>query len=366
MHPILTRSDRMGPYLAAWVPIAAIMAVLIRLAAGSSWLEAGVLAAPLAVVDAFICLAAWYPCRATPLRRASLGQVLLTHALAGAISTVLWLFLALTWASLLESWPPFVGVSQRFPRFVVVLLVTGLLLYTLAAVLHYLVIAFEDASHAERRELELRLLAREAELKALRSQVDPHFLFNTMNSIAALVVSDPRMAREMCLTLAEFLRDSLRLGGMEAIPLAEELALADKYLAIERVRFGARLRITRETAADCAACEVPPLLLQPLVENAVSRGIATMLDGGELRITSARAGERLTIVLENPFDDAATTSPGTGLGLENVRARVAAAYDGGGRVSVERRDGRFRVELDLPARPTMSSTAAGERAEGGR
>ncbi len=363
MHPILTRSGRLGPYFAAWLPLAGIMAVLFRLAAGSAWVEAVTLAAPLAVVYAFICLAAWYPCKATPLRRATLGQVVLTHALAGVISTVLWLFLAVTWASLLESYPPFVGVSARFPRLVLVLLVTGLLLYTLAAVFHYLVIAFEDARHAETRELELRLLAREAELKALRAQIDPHFLFNTMNSIASLTSGDPRAAREMCLTLAEFLRDSLRLGGRTAIPLADELALADRYLAIERVRLGPRLRVERRIAPDSTTCEVPPLILQPLVENAVSRGIATLIDGGELRIATARAGERLTITIENPFDAAASTPPGAGLGLENVRSRVTAAYAGDGRVGVNREGGRFRVELDLPARTAATTPAMGGGAQ---
>jgi sensor histidine kinase YesM len=352
MHPILTRSGRMGPYLAAWLPLAGVMAVLIRLAAGSSWVEAATLAVPLAVVYAFICLAAWYPCKATPLRRATLGQVILTHALAGAISTVLWLFLAVTWASLLETYPPFVGVSERFPRLVLVLLITGLLLYTLAAVFHYLIIAFEDARHAETRELELRLLAREAELKALRAQVDPHFLFNTMNSIASLTTSDARAAREMCLTLAEFLRDSLRLGGRGSIPLADELALADKYLAIERVRFGSRLRIERHVDADSESCEVPPLILQPLVENAVSRGIATLIDGGELHIAAAHTGGRLTVVIENPFDPSTPSSPGAGLGLDNVRARIAATYNDDGRVTVSKEGSRFRVELDLPAEPT--------------
>jgi two-component system, LytTR family, sensor histidine kinase AlgZ len=361
MHPILTRSGRLGPYLAAWVPLAGVMAVLVRLVAGSSWQEAAALAAPLAVVYAFVCLAAFYPCRATPLRGASLGAVLLTHALAGAVSTVLWLFLAVTWASLLEMYPPFAGVSDRFPRLVLVLAVTGLLLYTLAAVFHYLVIAFEDARRAETRELELRLLAREAELKALRAQVDPHFLFNTMNSIAALTAGDPRGAREMCLTLAEFLRDSRHAGGREAIPLAAELALADKYLAIERVRFGERLRVARVIGDGSEGCAVPPLILQPLVENAVSRGIATLLDGGELRITAARSGERLAIAVENPFDPAAPAPPGTGLGLDNVRARIAAAYAGAGQVTVTRDGGRFRVELDLPASAAAPAAAGPPR-----
>jgi two-component system, LytTR family, sensor histidine kinase AlgZ len=353
MNPIITRSGRMGPYLAAWLPLGGVMAVLIRLAAGSSWLEAGALALPLAVVYAFICLGVWYPCRVTPLRRATAGQVMLTHVLAGAVSTTLWLFLAVTWASLLEQYPPFAGVSERFPRLVLVLTVSGLLLYTLAAVLHYLVIAFEDARLAETRELELRLLAREAELKALRAQIDPHFLFNTMNSIASLTTGDPAAAREMCLTLAEFLRESLRVGGRDSIPLADELALADRYLAIERVRFGPRLRIARQVSAESAACDVPPLILQPLVENAVSRGIATLIDGGELCISAASSNGRLAIAIENPFDPTAEPARGAGVGLENVRARVAAAFAGNGTVTVDRAAGRFRVALDLPVHRTL-------------
>jgi hypothetical protein len=349
MNPIVTRSGRIGPYLTAWLPVAGVIAVFVRLAAGSSWLEAVVLALPLAATYAFICLGVYYPCRVTPLRRATVGQVILTHALAGAVLTTLWLFLAVTWASFLEQFPPFAGVSERFPRLVVVLAASGLLLYALAAVLHYLVIAFEDARVAQTRELELRLLAREAELKALRAQIDPHFLFNTMNSIAALTTGDPAAAREMCLTLADFLRDSLRLGGRERIPLAEELALAERYLAIERVRFGDRLRVAREVSADSAACDVPPLLLQPLVENAVSRGIATLLAGGELRITASAAGGRLAVAITNPFDPAAEPPRGAGLGLENVRARVAAAYAGAGAVDVSSEGGVFRVALDLPA-----------------
>jgi two-component system, LytTR family, sensor histidine kinase AlgZ len=364
MHPIITRSGRLGPYLVAWIPLAGLMTLLLKLVAGSSWLEATTLAAPLAVVYAFICLAAYYPCKATPLRRSTFGQVILTHSLAGAISTVLWLFLVVTWASLLETYPAFQGVSVRLPLLVLVFLVTGLLLYVLAAVLHYLLISFEEACHAETRELELQLLAREAELKALRSQVDPHFLFNAMNSIASLIASDTRAAREMCLTLAEFLRDSLRLGGRGSIALADELALADKYLAIERVRFGPRLRVARQIAADAAACEVPALILQPLVENAVSRGVATLIDGGELRIAASRAGARVAIVVENPFDPTAQ-SRGAGMGLDNVRARVTAAYADEGRVVVTRGDGRFRVELDLPAQP-VSTAAAAASTEGRR
>jgi LytS/YehU family sensor histidine kinase len=111
--------------------------------------------------------------------------------------------------------------------------------------------------------------ARDAELKALKAQINPHFLFNSLNSISALAGIDAARAREMCVRLSDFLRSSLSVGEREAVPLSEELALAHNYLGVEQVRFGGRLRVEQQIAPECESALVPPLLLQPLVENAV-------------------------------------------------------------------------------------------------
>ena len=166
----------------------------------------------------------------------------------------------------------------------------GALLFWLAAACHYLLIAFEASRDAETRAIELDLLAREAELRALRAQIDPHFIFNSLHSISALTASDPAAARRMCLLLADFLRETLRLGSNSRITLADELALAERFLAIEQVRLGARLQVTRETDPAGGDCLVPPLLLQPLVENAVVHGIAQLVEGGTIRLAATRDG----------------------------------------------------------------------------
>src|SRR5687768_14975470 len=166
------------------------------------------------------------------------------------------------------------------------LFVVGALLFWLVSSFFYLLIAFDASKDAERANMKLRLLAREAELKALRAQIDPHFIFNCLHSISALTATQPTAARRMCLLLAEFLRDTLRLGGSGQIPLGEELALAERYLAIEQVRLGDRLIVIRDATADAAACLVPPLLLQPLVENAVKHGVAQLVEGGTIRIAA--------------------------------------------------------------------------------
>ena len=209
-------------------------------------------------------------------------------------------------------------------------------------------IAFEASQEAERRALEQTLLTRDAELKALRAQIDPHFLFNSLHSISALTASDPAAARRMCLLLAEFLRDTLRLAANRSISLGEEFALADRYLEIERVRLGSRLCVTRDTDPEAAGCLVPPLLLQPLVENAIVHGIGGLLDGGTIRIAAHRGTHTLTIAVENPCvpDRARRTRPG--LGLELLKNRVNTQFGAEGSVDVQARPDRFRVEVRIP------------------
>jgi LytS/YehU family sensor histidine kinase len=230
-----------------------------------------------------------------------------------------------------------------------VLLVVGAFLFWLAAIFDYMLIAFETSREAETRALELSLLAREAELKALRAQIDPHFIFNSLHSISALTAADPAAARRMCLLLADFLRDTLRLGSNSRIPLADEFALVDRFLAIEQVRLGARLQIARETDADATECLVPPLLLQPLVENAVVHGIAQLIEGGTIRMTAARAGGMLTITLENPCDPDRARTRGVGLGLSLLRNRLTAQFGAYDAVQAAEDAGCFRVEVRLPA-----------------
>ena len=349
MHPILAFRGRLGPYLAGWVPLAGLLAGLLAIG-GMTWLQATVVAVPLAVVYAFMCLAAWYPCRSAPLRKATFAKVVVTQLAAAGLSAMLWLFLADTWVVFLEQFPVFAGVGERFPRLVVVLLAVGVVLYVLAAALHYLLIGFEEAQHAERNALRLEVAAREAELRALRAQIDPHFLFNTLNAISSLTVTDPASARTMCLELAEFLRESLRLGTVATIPLSEELRLAERYLAIERVRFGPRLRLERDVETGAETCAVPPLVLQPLVENAVRHGIAQLVQGGTVRIAARCSGGRLRLTVENPAG-AGPAPGGSGLGLANVRQRLAGLYGDDAGLDARLADGAFRVELAMPAPP---------------
>lgn len=225
-------------------------------------------------------------------------------------------------------------------------------------------IALKIASNA-RLELVLREEEKQlvhARLATLRSQINPHFLFNTLNSISALIRTDAEKAREMTRQLASIFRKSLDDSG-EMHTLREELAFIDDYLSIERVRFGdERLRVVKEIDPDTLAVQVPVMILQPIVENAIKHGISRRVEGGALRIRTRPADRGVEIAIENdgpPFDAGAIEElTGRGLGLKNVIERLKIYSCGEGRFDIAPRDGGGAVvRLYMPS---GTGTKAGE------
>jgi hypothetical protein len=344
MHPLLARGERLALYLALWVIAGALLAALLAGEGGLDARSASAIAFPLTIAYAFVGLSAWYVARSTPLASSGLVRLVATALGAAFISSAAWLAAARVWSSVVSRWW---GIAVPFRDVAAIVFGFGLLLYLLSVAVSYIVVAFEHARAAERRELQAQVLSREAELRSLRAQIDPHFLFNSLHSISALTTLDPAAARRMTVLLGDFLRESLSLGAAERIPLARELALAEKYLEVERVRLGDRLRI-RLSPGEAGSCLVPPLLLQPLVENAVTHGIAHTLEGGEVAITASASPVTLTVVVENPADADRPKKTGTGLGLSNVRGRLRALYGNEASLQATEVEGRWRVEVRMP------------------
>ena len=161
---------------------------------------------------------------------------------------------------------------------------------------------------------------------------------------------DPAGAREMCLKLSDFLRTTLRLGEQESIEFGHELKLAQIYLEVEQVRFGKRLRIEREVDPRAESARVPPLIVQPLVENAVKHGLEPKLAAGTLRVSAGNSDARLRIVVADDGVGFGADTAGSGTGIANVRARLAALYGDGGRLMLEENPkGGVTATLELPA-----------------
>lgn len=199
----------------------------------------------------------------------------------------------------------------------------------------------------EREEVALKM-SREAELYHLRSQLQPHFLFNSLNSINALMVSRPEKAREMVFQLSDFLRGTIRKGAEQWVDFSEELHNLKLYLEIEKVRFGHRLQIKVNSLPETEGFQLPALLLQPLVENAVKFGLYGMV--GEVTISIEAVSKRgsLHVVICNPYDTEDTQAHGSGYGLDAVKRRLYLLYGRHDLVYTDKQENVFRVILTIP------------------
>jgi hypothetical protein len=346
MHPILGDRQHLVLHLFAWVLVAGMLALLVRTVIGAGWVESMLFAFPMGLVAAPISLSAWYLCRALPISRVGAARVAITALTAAAITAALWAAAGRVWWAALERWGVTLPSDTRAPL-AALLVGLGALVYLLSVTVHYLLQASQMSAVAERRMLESQIGHRDAELRALRAQVDPHFLFNSLNSISGLIAGDPARAREMCQRLADFLRDSLSVGAAPRILLGREIALAEQYLAIEQIRFGPRLSVQSQVTEDSRQVHVPPLIVQPLVENAVRHGIATCLDGGAIQIRAWRAGARAVVTIVNPRDPDGGRK-GTGLGLEIVRRRLHATFGDAAALTIEPAPDSYQVTLTVP------------------
>ena len=347
MHPILATRWRTLLYLSGWVPILALLDYLRWASGGASWVQNTAILAPACFLFAFACLSPWPMCRVRPLRLADTVTLAVTWTAAAAAAAAT--FTGAAWAM--------ARIEGRQSAHLDLLFGVGILLYLLSAGLHYAALAAEESREASLRVAEAHSLARDAELHALRMQINPHFLFNSLHSIAALTTLDGARAREMCIRLADFLRSSLGLGERDSIPLSEELALARSYLEVEQVRFGARLQFSERIEESCQDCAVPVLLLQPLVENAIKHGIAGLVEGGAIRLSVERFGADVRLAVENAFDPDALPPNRLGMGLPHVRRRLALRYGDTASMEAGGREGIYRVELRFPCESSIASSS---------
>jgi len=203
----------------------------------------------------------------------------------------------------------------------------------------------EDAN--EKSEQTLRV-AKEVELMDLRHQLQPHFLFNSLNSINALIKSQPEKAREMIFQLSAFLRGSIRSDQTTLVSLKQEMEYINLYLAIETVRFGHRLQTKISFPDDVLDRKLPPLLLQPLVENAIKFGLYGTTSNVEISINAIPKENELYISISNPFDSDADIQKGTGFGLVSIERRLNLIYGRNDLISKEAVDNQFTVTLKIP------------------
>ncbi len=207
----------------------------------------------------------------------------------------------------------------------------------------------QEQQEMENRKIHTEKLAREAELSSLRQQLQPHFLFNSLNSISALIGVKPEEARKMIQQLSDFLRGTIKKDEQQYISLEEELKHLQLYLEIEKVRFGHRLKTEVTQRPETKAMVLPSLLLQPLVENAIKFGLYDTIGEITIRLDASVNENHLHVRIENPFDpETSQTKPGTGFGLNSIQRRLYLLYGRNDLLTTQSNDNIFITELKIP------------------
>jgi two-component system, LytTR family, sensor kinase len=207
---------------------------------------------------------------------------------------------------------------------------------------------YSDRLISSQREAETQAMIREAELQKLQLQLQPHFLFNSLNSINAMIMAKPDEARQMIEQLSEFLRITTKRADQHFVKFSEEWKYLQLYLGIEKVRFGHRLQIDSSVTDDAMEFVIPTLMLQPLVENAIKFGLYGTTDGVKISLQASMLGDMLMINIENPFDSDMQPQRGSGFGLNGLKRRLYLLFARNDLLDTATTENKFAVTLKLP------------------
>ena len=276
-----------------------------------------------------------------------LGQRIILHALAALVLIIsIWLLVAVALMGLMfpsrDYYQVFLQHSYILRAFY------GILMGGVVFFMMFTANLLRASQEAARRESSLKELVQQTELQALKNQLNPHFIYNSLNSISSLTITSPEKAQTMVIRLSEFLRYALGQDASQLTSLKEELENSRLYLQIEKVRFGERLCYEFHIPEEHLKCRLPVMILQPLFENAVKHGIQRSSAAGSIILSSQETRQGIRLSLSNPFDPAFDRFRGEGVGLENIRNRLRLIYGNGQLLQVQANQGVFMASLDLP------------------
>ena len=226
--------------------------------------------------------------------------------------------------------------------------IVGWVLYAMVVSFYYLVTYYTESKDRAVKESELKNLITQAELKSLKFQINPHFIFNSLNSMSALTEIDPKKAKEMIIKLADFLRYILATNEQEKNKLSEELKNIRLYLEIEKIRFEDKFEYSEYIDDGCSNVEIPNMLLQPLFENVIKHAVYETFDRVHLRLKCSFDNGYLKLVLENNFDESTKSRKGAGVGLKNIHDRLNLIYHRTDLMEVKKEKGIFSITLFIP------------------
>jgi two-component system LytT family sensor kinase len=345
-HPVLQNRVRLIVWWLVWLFLGLGQSLLFYFAYGS-FIQISIPDIILSLtIYSGIALALWYPFRFfnTSVSRPS---VLITNLVAsGVISVGLWIII--TKYLMLLILPDNSDYQTYWKATFPYRIGTGVFIYGLIILTYYLFVSLSNLAEKNAREARLESLVKETELKMLRSQINPHFLFNSLNSISSLTITDPEKARTMVIKLSEFMRYALSRKDEQPVSFESELKNLRLYLDIEKVRFGNRLITDENVSKDCLETPIPVMLLQPLYENAVKHGVYESTENVKISTNAEINNGFLEIKISNNYDPGSVPISGTGTGLLNVARRLELYYGSKGFMNTKKENGFFIVKILIP------------------
>jgi len=345
-HPVLSNRARLTVWWLVWLFLGLGQSLLFYYAYGSF--------ASLSIIDSLlsllfysgIALSLWYPFKyfTTSIKNTS---TLISNLIAsGVITVTLWVLITKSVVQLVL--PAENNFTAYWDATFSYRIGTGVFIYGLIILTYFLFISLNNLSEKKAKEAQLESLIKETELKMLRSQINPHFLFNSLNSISSLTVTDPEKARIMVIKLSDFMRYALSRKDEQPVSLESELENLRLYLDIEKVRFGDRLRTEERIDEKCLSIKIPVMLLQPLYENAVKYGVYESTELISIVTKIEIKDGYLEITISNNYETGSATLKGTGTGLMNVSRRLELIYGNKASLRTNRENNIFIVKLFIP------------------
>jgi sensor histidine kinase YesM len=333
-------------YILMWVALEAIHFTLLytvyEVSAQAAFADSFVFNA----LFAFIGAGLWYMVRYSDLQSRRFSELAFYHLSGAAVTVLVWLGVGYLILNNILRQDFYYHAFLR--NTLSIRIVTGVMFYTLLVTIYYLVINFRELKEKSQREAKLTGLLKEAELNMLRSQIRPHFLFNSLNSISSLTMTDPARAQEMVIKLSEFMRYSLNLPDSMMSTLEKELYHAELYLDIEKVRFGDRLIFEKRIAEGAIDWGLPVMILQPLIENSVKYGVYGSSEPTRILLEAKLEDEVLEVRIGNNYDPEANLKKGTGTGLKNIQGRLLNLYGTSSLMKIKSSGNYFEVVLRIP------------------
>lgn len=343
-HPFI-RNNNIIVYAVLWLLTGGVFTFALYFFYGFTWKQSAIDSAIFNGLFMGVGLAYWFNVRYSSYQKSQLVNLLISHIAAAALSVALVVFLSqmiLKGISTDEEYSLFLADSLPWR------VALGVLYYAVITLVYYLILYYDDLTEKSTRQSQLESMLKSSELEMLKSQINPHFIFNSLNSISSLTIISPEKAREMIVKLSDFLRYSLGKENDQMNTLEDEVNNILLYLEIEKVRFGDRLSVETEMDNTCKKMVLPNLILQPLFENAIKHGIYESFEKINIQLKATCEGNILKVSVSNEYDPNAVTKKGKGIGLQNIRDRIRLIYGVSQAVFIHKTDRIFTVRLEIP------------------